>query len=223
MSSKTASLLGATGMTGDYLLDLLLQDDYYDRVKVITRKPLEKIHPKMEVKLVDFENTESLKLALEESHTIFCCIGTTRKKVKGDLELYRKIDYDIPLNAARLGKETGCENFVVITSVGASRRSSAFYLKLKGELEDSIHSLHIRSVHIMQPSMLLGSRKEKRTAEKWVNGLLASMPGLFRGSFKKFRPIHGKMLTRAMLQAGKSGRQGFYRYTYDDIIAMANQ
>ena len=84
---------------------------------------------------------ESFKLALEESDTIFCCIGTTQKNVKGDNNLYRKIDYDIPLKAARFGKEIGCEKFIIITAVGADTHSSTFYLKLKGELENAIGSL----------------------------------------------------------------------------------
>ena len=108
MGEKIATIIGSTGMIGNYLLEVLLEDNYFDIVRVVVRRPYKKINPKMEVKLVDFHDAESFKLALEGSDTIFCCIGTTQKNVKGDNDLYRKIDFDIPLKAARFGKEIGC-------------------------------------------------------------------------------------------------------------------
>src|SRR5688572_6618877 len=159
MSGKIASIIGATGMIGSYLVEELLKDDYFDTCRVIVRRIYQKTDPKMEVKLVDFNDPESLKLALEGSDTVFCCIGTTQKNVKGDNDMYRKIDFDIPARVARFAKEAGCEKFIIITSVGADRHSNTFYLKLKGELENAIHSIGLDTVHIMQPSMLLGDRK----------------------------------------------------------------
>ena len=156
MSEKIAAIIGATGMIWNYLLEAILKDNYFDIVRVVVRRPYQKTDPKMEVKLVDFNDAESFKLALEGCDTIFCCIGTTQKNVKGDKEQYRKIDYDIPLNAARVGKEVGCEKFIIVSSVGANSRSSTFYLRLKGESEDAIHAVGLDTVHIMQPSMLLG-------------------------------------------------------------------
>ena len=116
MSEKIATIIGATGMIGNYLLDEILADDYFDTVRVIVRRPYEKKHPKMEVKLVDFSDTESLKLAIDGSDTVFSCIGTTQKNVKGNHTLYRQIDFDIPLKAARLCKELGCEKFILLST-----------------------------------------------------------------------------------------------------------
>lgn len=175
----------------------------------------------MEVKLVDFDDAESFKLALEESDTIFCCIGTTQKNVKGDKELYRKIDFDIPLKAARFGKEAGCEKLVIITSVGSDSRSSTFYLKLKGELEDAIQAVGVRGVHIMQPSMLLGDRKEHRTAEGFLQGSMKFISGLLAGRLKKYKAIHGETVAAAMLNAAKKNEKGFFRYTYQGIKNLA--
>ncbi len=126
MSEKTASILGSTGMIGSYLLDQVLADDYFGTVRVLVRRPYPKKDPRMEVRLVDFNDAESVKLALEGSDVIFSCIGTTQKNVKGDNELYRKIDFDIPLKAARFGKEAGCKSFVLVSSVGANSKSSTF-------------------------------------------------------------------------------------------------
>jgi uncharacterized protein YbjT (DUF2867 family) len=223
MREKIATIVGATGMIGNYLLEALLKDDYFDTIRIIVRRPYQKTDPKMEVKLVDFNDAESFKLALEGTDTIFCCIGTTQKNVKGDNSLYRKIDYEIPLKAARFGKEAGCEKFIIITSVGANSHSSTFYLKLKGELENAIHSVGLETVHIFQPSMLLGERKEQRTAENLLQGSMKIISGLFFGPLRKFRAIHGKKVSRAMLNAAKKNDKGFFRYTYDDINKLAGE
>lgn len=223
MSAKTASLLGATGMTGQWLLQMLLEDPAYETVRVLLRRPMEKTHPRMEVKLVDFSDTESLRLALEGSDTIYCCIGTTQKNVRGDRALYRRIDHDIPVNAARWGKEGGCECFVGISSVGASARSTTFYLKLKGEMENAIQHLGIRSVHFMQPSVLLGNRKEKRTGERIAKAFMKFISPLLIGDLKKYRPIQGKNVAAAMLHVGKQAREGVWRYTYESISSISRE
>jgi uncharacterized protein YbjT (DUF2867 family) len=221
MREKIATIVGATGMIGNYLLEALLEDDYFSIVRIIVRRPYQKTDPKMEVKLVDFNDAESFKLALEGSDTIFCCIGTTQKNVKGDNNLYRKIDYDIPLKAARFGKEVGCEKFLIITAVGADNHSRTFYLKLKGELENAIGLVGIATVHILQPSMLLGERKERRTGESLLQGSMKLISGVFFGSLRKFKAIHGKTVARAMLSAAKKNDKGFFIHTYDDIKKLA--
>ncbi|WP_276504589.1 NAD(P)H-binding protein [Terrimonas pollutisoli] len=221
MSEKIATIIGATGMIGNYLLEEILADDYFDIARVIVRRPYEKKHPKLEVKLVDFSDTESLKLALDGSDAVFSCIGTTQKNVKGNHSLYRQIDFDIPLKAARLCKELGCEKFILVSAVGANHHSNTFYLKLKGELENAIRQTELRSIHIMQPSQLLGERKEKRTGESILQGSMKTLSGIFVGSLRKYRAIHGKTVAKAMLNAAKKNEEGFYRYTYDGIKEVA--
>ena len=209
-------------MIGSYLLEAILKDDYFSTVRIIVRRSYQKTDQKMEVKLVDFNDAESFKLALEGCDTIFCCIGTTQKNVKGDNQLYRKIDFDIPLKAARFGKEIGCEKFVIVSSAGANSRSTTFYLRLKGELEDAIHSVGLETVHIMQPSMLLGDRKEQRTGESLLQNSTKLISGLFFGFLRKYKAIHGKTVAAAMLNAAKKEDKGFFKYTYDEIKEMAD-
>ena len=223
MSEKIASIIGATGMVGSYLCDEILNDDYFSVARLIVRRPTSKSNPKMEVALVDFDDAESLKLALEETDTLFCCIGTTQKNVNGDNHLYRKIDFDIPVKAARFAKEAGCEKFILVSSVGANPHSRTFYLKLKGELEHAIAAIGFESVHIMQPSMLLGDRKEKRRGERFLQGSLKFVSGIFNGRMRRFRAIHGHTVAKAMLAASKKTTVGVTRYTYDDIVKLGEE
>src|SRR5687767_13883893 len=160
--SKTATVVGTTGLIGNHLVDELLNDPFYTTVKILIRRPWDKHHPRLEKKLVDFNDSDSLLVAISNSDVVFCTVGTTQKKVKGDREAYRKVDFDIPVKLARFCEMTGCGRFILVSSVGANSKSSNFYLKLKGEVEDAVKQAGLRSVHIMRPSMLLGERMEAR-------------------------------------------------------------
>ena len=212
--SKTAALIGATGLIGNHLLAELLNDPFYDTVRVLIRRPFEFSHPKLEKKIVDFNDGDSLLLALANSDAVFCAIGTTQRKVKGDKQAYRKVDYDIPVNTALFCKMTGCQTFVLVSSVGANSKSNNFYLKLKGEVEDEVKAAGLRSVHIMRPSMLLGDRKEFRPGEKIGKGVMTVLKFLIPS---KYKPIHAKEVAEAMLAVAKKNKEGFFVYEYAAI------
>ena len=219
MSAKTAALVGATGLIGGELLKLLLGDPYYQTVRILIRRPFDLQHPKLEKKLVDFNDADSLLVALDGSDTVFVAVGTTQRKVKGDKQAYRKVDYDIPVNIARYAKMVGCRNFVLVSSVGADRKSNNFYLRLKGEVENEIMKIEIESVHIMQPSMLLGKRNEPRPLEK-IGQLVMKVSSFLLPS--KYKPIQAKAVANAMLEASKKNEKGVFVYGYRDMMLMSH-
>ena len=209
-----ATLIGATGFIGGYLLEELLKENFFDTVRILIRRPLELTHPKLEKKLVNFADAERFRLALEGSDVVLCAIGTTQKKVKGDKAAYREVDYDIPVNAARFCKMTGCEKFVLVSSVGANSKSNNFYLKLKGEVEDAVNAVGLKSVHILRPSMLLGDRNEFRWGEKIGNPAMKVISFLLPS---KYKPVQAKDVAKAMLVLAKSGKEGINLYEFTEI------
>ena len=215
MSRKTATLIGATGLIGCYLLQLLLEDPYFETIRILIRRPLDLQHPKLEKKIVDFNDADSLLVAIDNSEVVFCTVGTTQRKVKGNKNAYRKVDYDIPVKTARFCKLTGCEKFILVSSVGASSKSSNFYLNLKGEVEDAIESAGINSVHIIRPSILLGKRGEFRQGEKigkfFMNIISFLIPS-------KYKPIHAKDVANKMLKVSKKNEQGIFIYEHNEIL-----
>jgi uncharacterized protein YbjT (DUF2867 family) len=210
-----ATLIGATGLIGSQLLEMLLTDDYFDTVRIIIRRPMELTHPKLEKKLVDFSDMEVFRLALEDNDVVFSCIGTTQKKVKGDKEAYRKIDYDITVNAARLCKLNGCETFVFVSSVGANCKSNNFYLKLKGEIEESVNETGIKSIHIMRPSALSGNRKEFRPGEKLALWVMTVLSFLIPA---KYKPIKAADVAKKMIAVSKKNEPGCLVYHFTEIM-----
>lgn len=195
-----ATIIGSTGLIGTHLLNLLINNPDYSTVRILIRRPVEFSHPKLEKKLVDFNDMESFRLALEGTEVIFCCIGTTMKKMKGDKEAYRKIDYDIAVHAAQLGKACGCEKFVLVSAVGADSSSRNFYLKLKGETEEGVQASGIESVYILRPSLLIGNRKEFRAGEKLATWLMPLFAFLLPA---RYRPVKASDVAKAMVNAVK--------------------
>jgi uncharacterized protein YbjT (DUF2867 family) len=159
-------------------------------------------------------------VAMNDCDAVFCAIGTTNKKVKGDKDAYRKVDYDIPVNAARYCAMLGCRVFVLVSSVGANSQSKNFYLRLKGEVEDKMKESGLETVHIMQPSLLLGDRKEARSGEKIGKLVMGSLSFLIPSRYK---PVHGKTVAKAMLSASRQRKPGFFVYAYREMMAIAGK
>ena len=113
MNKKQATLFGGTGLIGGFLLDLILADETFTKVNVITRNPLEKQHEKMEVFQIDFSNPQAIERSIVDSNVVFSCIGTTQAHVRGDKKAYRKIDYDISHNIALGCKKKRSQSFFI--------------------------------------------------------------------------------------------------------------
>ena len=203
----TATLVGATGLIGSYLLEEFLNDPWFDTVRILIRRPITFTHPKLEKKIVDFNDSDSVLVALSNSDVVFCAIGSTMKKVKGDKGAYRKIDFDIPVNIARFCKMTGCEKFILVSSAGANAKSMNFYQRLKGETEESVKEAGPKTIHIMRPSLLLGERKEFRLGENIGKAFMTILSFLIP---EKYKAIHGKDVAKVMLALAKKNEEGVF-------------
>jgi uncharacterized protein YbjT (DUF2867 family) len=215
MKNKTATLIGATGLIGSNLLELLCDEPEYKTIKVLVRRPVPINHPKVELTIIDFADSEAFKSAIAGCDAVFCAVGTTQKKVKGDLVAYRKVDYDIPVDAARFCVETGCPQFLLVSSVGASSAGGNFYIKLKGEVEDKVKSLGLPSVSVFRPSVLLGKRNESRPAEKIAQAFMKSLSFLFPS---KYKPIEAHDVAKAMIAAARKNMPGFTIYHFKEMM-----
>jgi uncharacterized protein YbjT (DUF2867 family) len=221
---KTATVIGFTGLVGSLVTKFLLSDPYYTHVRILVRRPVSLQHPKLEIKLVDFKDTEWLKLSLENSSAVFSCIGTTIKKVEGDKKLYWQIDHDIPVRVCRLARETGCRKFLLVSSIGANPKSRNFYTRLKGQTEQDVIGTGMPAVHIMRPGMLLGNREEHRPMEKMFQYVMPRLSGLMNGKSARFRAIEAEDVARAMIAASETEQEeGVYKYTYNEMKALSQK
>jgi uncharacterized protein YbjT (DUF2867 family) len=190
---KTAIILGATGLTGGLLLDDLLANPNYKNIKLFSRSSSEKSHPKIEEHLIDLFELKN-HASQFNGDVVFCCIGTTQANTPNK-ETYKKIDYGIPVNAAKLAKQNGIGTFIVISALGADPNSKVFYNKTKGEMEQDVLQQEISNTYILQPSLIGGNREEKRTGERIAQ--------FFMGIFgflvpKKYKIIEPETIAKTM-------------------------
>jgi uncharacterized protein YbjT (DUF2867 family) len=212
-----ATIIGATGLIGNHLLHILLKDDHFTSVRLIVRKPLSLEHQKISVAVIDFADENALKNAIAGSDAVFCAVGTTNRKVRGDKAAYRKVDYDIPVNAAKHCSATNCQRFLLVSSVGANIKSGAFYVRLKGEVEDAVRGMEIPAVSIFRPSLLLGRRVEFRFAESMAQTMMKTLSFLLPSDYK---PIDARDVAGAMAAASKQNVQGFRIFHFNEMKAL---
>lgn len=194
---KTAILLGATGLTGSTLLEKLLDDDRYSKIKLFSRSPIGVKNDKIEEHLIDLFELEKYETEFTGDE-VHCCIGTTQAKTP-DEETYHKIDYGIPVAAAKLAKKNNIRAFLVISALGADPESKFFYNRTKGEMEKDVLAQNIAETYIFQPSLIGGKREEKRPFEAAWKQVMKLGDHLLVGPLKKYRSIHPATIADAMI------------------------
>ena len=196
-SRKTAILLGATGLTGGILLDLLLKNDTYAKIKLFSRSSIGFTHEKMEEHLIDLLALETHS-ALFTGDDIFCCIGTTKSKTP-DKDTYKKIDFGIPVAAAKLAKQNKISTLIIISALGADAKSSVFYNKIKGEMENAVLAENVKNTTILQPSLIGGHRSEKRLGEWLFKQVMKVFNFILIGTLAKYKSIEPQTIAEAMI------------------------
>jgi uncharacterized protein YbjT (DUF2867 family) len=210
----TALIVGSTGLIGNQLVELLLDDDRYTQVTAIARTSLPFSHPKLKLIIADFDSIESQKEKLV-ADDVFCCLGTTIKSAKSK-EAFRKIDFDYPLLIAKLTKALGAKQFLLVSALGANKASSVFYNKVKGEIEEAISSLGFESYHVLRPSLLLGPRIEKREGEQSMQKIFSAVGFLIP---KKYKAIESIKVARGMLAIAKKNVSGNFIHESNSLQA----
>jgi uncharacterized protein YbjT (DUF2867 family) len=195
---KTAMIAGARGLVGHHLLELLLQDPSYAKVIALSRHQLTVQNSKLEEILVDFDELQTITPSLHVED-VFCSLGTTIKKA-GSREAFRKVDFDYVVNVARFGLSLGARGFYVVSSMGANPQSRAFYLRVKGEMEEAVKALGYPSIGIFRPSLIVGRRRESRLGERVALWLAKLISPLLVGPLKKYRPNSAAAIARAMIR-----------------------
>jgi uncharacterized protein YbjT (DUF2867 family) len=192
---KKAILLGASGLIGGHILDLLLTDKRYDKVVAIGRKELQLANKKLKQVKGDLFNMSSFEAEFQDGDDLFIAIGTTQAKTP-DKKKYEAIDYGIPVAAAELAVEKSIANVAVVSSMGADSKSKIFYSALKGKMENAISDLPIKNLNIVRPSLLLGDRNENRLGERMATFFMTNLSFLIP---KKHKAIQGRDVAKAMI------------------------
>lgn len=220
--AKTALLFGASGFIGSMLLEELLNSTEYLLVTAVVRRPLTISHPKLKTLIGDYNTLPQLASGLK-ADDVFIALGTTKKNTP-DEKLYYQVDHDYPVLAAKLAKQNGATNVLLVSAVGPNIDSKIFYIRTKAETERDIIALAYEHTHIFRPSMLMGNRKnENRPAEKFFIGLFKVVNPLLVAGLNKYRGIQGHDVAKAMIAAAnKAPSLKVNVYEWKKMMALVN-
>ena len=195
---KTALIFGSSGLVGKSLLNQIINNSNYSKVKIFVRSSPDISDRKIEIINTDFKDLEIITNLITGDDCFFC-IGTTKKN-SPDKNEYRRVELDLPKKIAQISKSNDIKSFIYVSSGFADPKNSGDYLKFKGLVEEEIKSLNFEKIGILRPSFLLGNRKENRVGEKIGIIIFKLLSPLFVGPIKKMKPIHSETVAKAMIQ-----------------------
>ena len=194
-------LAGATGLVGSEILRGLVGDDDVVEVRALVRRPLDPAlgSPKMRELVADFDALDAHPEWFRVDQ-ILCALGTTIRQA-GSQRAFRRVDFDYPLELARLGRAQGARHFLLVSVVGADARSRVFYSRVKGELEDAVRRVGYPALTIARPSFLLGPRRERRLGEVVMKRVAQAFPAAWK-------PVHARQVAAALVRAAREEHAG---------------
>ncbi|MEQ8904906.1 NAD(P)H-binding protein [Ekhidna sp.] len=221
MSARKAVIIGATGLVGRQLVRLILKDDRYDSVVIITRSPFEIQDPKLvEVRIKNFDDLQKHSSKMN-GHDFFCALGTTRQKA-GSKAAFLRVDVEYPIAFAKIAsQQKDFQQFLAVTSIGANSSSPLFYNKAKGQLEDELQKMKLKSLKIFQPSLLIGDRNEFRFLEELAKVISGIATFFVIGSKKRVGAIRDVEVAKAMVETALKNQEGFERIKPGKMIDIA--
>ena len=196
---KTALLFGSSGLIGGHLLNQLIQNNNYTKIKIFVRSELEINNPKVEIIKIDFNNLEN-HIEDIKGDDCFFCIGTTKQN-SPDKNEYQRVELEVPKQIAQIAKSNLVNSFIFVSALYANSKSSGNYVRFKGLVEEELKRLNFPKLVLMRPSFLMGDRKEKRVGEKIGIFVFKLLSPLLLGPLKKMRPIHSETVAKAMIRA----------------------
>jgi len=194
---RTAIIFGSSGLVGEHLLNQLIKDINYSKIKLFVRSVPEINDPKVEIIKTDFNNLQNHKEDII-GDDCFVCIGTTKQNSPTKNE-YRRVELDIPKEIAKIAKSNSVNSFIFVSTLYANPKSSVEYIKFKGLVEEELKRLNFPKLGIMRPSFLMGNRKAKRASETIGIFVFMLLSPLLLGPLRKMKPIHAETVARAMI------------------------
>ena len=214
---RTALLFGSSGIVGGHLLNQLIKDINYSKIKLFVRSVPKISDPKVEIIKTDFNDLENHKEDIKGDDCFFC-IGTTKKN-SPDKDEYRRVELDIPREITKIAKSNLVNSFIFVSALYANPKSSGDYLKFKGLVEEELKRLNFPKIGIMRPSFLIGDRKEKRASEKIGIFVFKLLSPLLLGPLKKMKPIQAETVAKTMIRVANENLERNI-FESDEIVEL---
>lgn len=214
-----AVILGATGLVGHELLELLIMDKRFAKIDLLSRREMDIREISVTNHVVDFDELNEWPIH-HEVDVLFIAFGTTMKKA-GSKKQQFDIDVNIPTKVMHLAKDNGVKRCVVVSALGVSKKSPFFYSRMKAQLDENALEMGFEQVILVKPSVLEGPRMEKRPGEKMsiaIGNALAKT-----GMIDQFKPVESINVAKAMIQSLVTLPKGFHDVTSKEIHQLAKE
>lgn len=231
INKKTILLAGATGLVGNAVLQRCLADKSIASVIVPTRRPVGIKHTKLTNIVMDLlagENGEpsaGLSEAIAKASdgkidAYISALGTTIKTA-GSREAFISVDRDLVCRFAEIAKQQKARQIVFVSSVGATRQTSNFYLRVKGETEDLLERMKFHRVDILRPGVLLGPREDSRPGEAIAQKLSFIYNPFLQGPLRRYRAIEADTVAAATLELLRKKEAGIFVHENAEMVSLA--
>jgi len=214
----TANIIGATGLVGNQLIQLLLENSNFKKIRIFVRHDSGIKHQKLEQHIVSFSEKKVWSKFLK-GDILFSTLGTTLTQA-GNKDAQYEVDYTFNLNFAKAAKKNGIKNYILVSSIGANSKSKIFYLSMKGDLDIAVAKLGFEKLTILRPASLVGKRKVKRLAEIITIPAVSFITKLI---LKKYRPITGEKVATAMINAAISPTSEKTVWEGNEVFLLAGE
>lgn len=216
--SKTALVLGGSGLIGRLLVDELLASGHYQQVSLLLRREQKDLPAAVQQRVEDFDALIAAGTPLP-ADDLFCCLGTTIKTVNGDKAAFYRIDHDYPVELAKLAQQGGAQRCFVVSALGANAESRVYYNRVKGEMERDLKALNFAALHLYQPSLLIGKRdhlnQPKRAGEGLGQALMPLLNPLLQGGLRKYRGTPAEAVAAAMAADAQRQTRGLEIHQFE--------
>ena len=221
--TKSALIIGASGLVGKLLLEAILQKDYYTSITLVLRRSIDLKYDKR-VKIIMISDFDALDQYEEDlfSEDVFCCLGSTMKKA-GSKSAFEKSDLIYPLKVATINqKNPNFKNYLIVTSQGANAQSPIYYNQVKGRCEQALLALDLLGLKVFRPSLLLGNRVEKRGGEVLFKVLIQAVSTPLKAlGIPSFWSIEAAIVARAMLRVAMNENEGTVFYDAKAMVQLS--
>jgi len=221
MDNKNIIFFGGSGLIGNSVLNLL--DRKESKIYAFSRQNLDNKFKNVKDVIFNFDTLEA-NIELNNWDHIYICLGR-RLKVwellyiqKKDRENHFKIEHDYIIKILEKAKKLGARDISIISAIGANSKSSNFYLKTKGLLEESIKLLGYDNVSILRPGHILTNNNSSKDFLIWIFDIFSKLANFFLiGPMRKYRAIEIDKLSNFMVEKNNKGLNIYY---YDDFITV---
>ena len=212
-------LVGATGLVGQQVLQLLTMQNSANELSIISRRSVDNLPIYLSQHVAE-PSEWPRRIAAIAPDILINCLGTTIK-IAGSNSAFAAVDLELVNTIGRAAQTAGAKHMITVSSVGANAYSANFYLSTKGKAELALRAIGFQRLDIIQPGLLRGDRAERRQGESLGIMLSPLTDAIMHGPLRRFRSIDSATVARAIANLVSAGGAGTYIHENEEITALA--